>query len=56
MLWRLILLQYEADIIVLATGFKKPEVNFLEDDLFPEEYDVHVSLNCDRSQSMDEGL
>ncbi|KAJ3509101.1 hypothetical protein NLJ89_g5390 [Agrocybe chaxingu] len=29
---------YEADIIVFATGYKKPSVDFLPQDLFPEGY------------------
>ncbi|KAJ3552364.1 hypothetical protein NM688_g4187 [Phlebia brevispora] len=31
--------EIHADIVVLATGFKKPEVDFLPEDLFPEGYD-----------------
>lgn len=27
-------------MIVLATGFQKPEIGFLPDDLFPEGYEV----------------
>lgn len=30
---------FEADVVVLATGYEKPEVDFLEDWLFPEGYD-----------------
>jgi hypothetical protein len=30
----------EADIIVLATGFEKPDIGFLEEGLFPEGYEV----------------
>jgi hypothetical protein len=29
----------EADIIVLATGFKRPSIDFLPKDLFPEDYE-----------------
>ena len=29
---------YDADIIVIATGFEKPSIDFLPDDLFPEDY------------------
>ncbi|THG98025.1 hypothetical protein EW026_g4088 [Hermanssonia centrifuga] len=32
--------EFGADIIVLATGFKKPDVNFIEKDLFPEAYEA----------------
>ena len=32
----------QADLIVLATGFKKPKIDFFEDEetVFPEDYDV----------------
>ena len=30
----------EADVIVLATGFKQPSIDFLPKDLFPEGYQV----------------
>jgi lysine/ornithine N-monooxygenase len=30
----------EADVIVLATGYKKPTIDFLPQDLFPERYQV----------------
>lgn len=30
--------EFPADVIVLATGFKKPDVGFLPEDLFPETY------------------
>ncbi|KAF7798770.1 hypothetical protein EIP86_009995 [Pleurotus ostreatoroseus] len=30
--------EFDADIVVLATGFKKPDVGFLPADLFPEDY------------------
>ncbi|PWN42759.1 FAD/NAD(P)-binding domain-containing protein [Ceraceosorus guamensis] len=29
---------YDADVIVVATGFEKPKIDFLPDDLFPGEY------------------
>jgi hypothetical protein len=29
-----------ADVVVLATGFKRPSVGFLPEDLFPERYEV----------------
>ncbi|PWY97602.1 FAD/NAD(P)-binding domain-containing protein [Testicularia cyperi] len=29
---------YDADIIVVATGFERPSIDFLPDDLFPEDY------------------
>ncbi|KAN0066401.1 hypothetical protein ACQY0O_000495 [Thecaphora frezii] len=29
---------YEAEVIVVATGFEKPPIDFLPDDLFPEDY------------------
>lgn len=32
--------ELEADVVVLATGFQRPNVGFLEDSLFPESYDV----------------
>ncbi|KAI0643289.1 FAD/NAD-P-binding domain-containing protein [Trametes meyenii] len=31
--------EFDADVVVLATGFKKPQISFFEDDLFPEGYD-----------------
>ena len=36
--------QFKADIVVLATGFKKPVIDFLPKDLFPEGYDVRQLL------------
>ena len=30
--------ELEADVVVLATGFERPSVDFLPQDLFPEEY------------------
>lgn len=32
----------DADIVVLATGFKQPTVDFLPKDLFPERYEVRL--------------
>ncbi|KAH9942799.1 FAD/NAD(P)-binding domain-containing protein [Amylocystis lapponica] len=31
--------EFPADVVVLATGFEKPDVGFLEEDLFPEGYE-----------------
>ncbi|KAI9058979.1 FAD/NAD-P-binding domain-containing protein [Trametes sanguinea] len=31
--------EYDGDVVVLATGFKKPELTFFKDNLFPEGYD-----------------
>jgi len=33
-----------ADVIVFATGYKKPGIDFLPKDLFPEGYEVCISL------------
>ena len=33
-----------ADVIVLATGFKRPDIGFLDEGLFPEGYDVSGTL------------
>ena len=35
-----------ADVIILATGYKKPSVDFLPDDLFPEGYEVRDRHWC----------
>ena len=35
---------FNADVIIFATGYKKPSINFLPKDLFPEGYGVCVSL------------
>ena len=32
--------EFPADVVVLATGFEKPDVGFLPADLFPESYEV----------------
>ena len=32
--------ELEADVVVLATGFERPSIDFLPEDLFPEEYSV----------------
>ena len=41
----------EGDVVVLATGFHKPEIGFFEEELFPEDYDVRSvpDLPCRRS-------
>lgn len=31
--------EFPADVVVLATGFKKPDIGFLPEDLFPEGYE-----------------
>ncbi|KAI0340979.1 FAD/NAD(P)-binding domain-containing protein [Trametopsis cervina] len=31
--------EFDADIVVMATGFHKPDISFLPDDLFPEGYE-----------------
>ncbi|KIM26442.1 hypothetical protein M408DRAFT_330606 [Serendipita vermifera MAFF 305830] len=31
--------EIEGDVVVLATGFEKPDIDFLPEDLFPEQYD-----------------
>ncbi|KAI0084557.1 hypothetical protein BDY19DRAFT_528999 [Irpex rosettiformis] len=31
--------EFDADIVVMATGFHKPKIDFLPDDLFPEGYE-----------------
>lgn len=35
---------FRADVVVLATGFKKPSIDFLPQDLFPEGYQVFDGL------------
>lgn len=39
----------EADVIVLATGYKKPSMDFLPKELFPEGYEVGaiVLIRCE---------
>jgi hypothetical protein len=32
--------EFQADLVVLATGFEKPKIDFLPEDLFPEGYEV----------------
>ena len=32
--------EVDADLVVLATGFKRPEVGFLPGELFPQDYEV----------------
>ncbi len=34
--------QIKGDVVVLATGFKKPDIGFFKDDLFPDSYEVYV--------------
>ncbi|KAI0703404.1 hypothetical protein BC835DRAFT_1410684 [Cytidiella melzeri] len=31
--------EFDADVVVMATGFSKPKIDFLPDDLFPEGYE-----------------
>lgn len=39
--------EFPADVVVLATGFKKPDVAFLPDDLFPASYEVRwLCVRC----------
>ena len=38
-----------ADVVVLATGFEKPDVGFLPRDLFPESYEVRAG--CARARA-----
>ena len=38
--------QINGDVVVLATGFKKPEISFFQDELFPEGYEVRLSVSC----------
>ena len=38
--------EYEGDVLVLATGFQKPEIPFFEEDLFPESYEVRHYSQC----------
>ena len=42
---------FKANVIIFATGYKKPSINFLPKDLFPEGYGVSTSLlrSADRS-------
>ena len=35
---------FSAKVIVFATGYKKPSIDFLPKDLFPESYGVCISL------------
>ena len=41
---------YHGDVLVLATGFHKPQISFFEEDLFPESYDVCL-LSCEQCQT-----
>ena len=38
--------QIKGDVAVLATGFKKPEISFFQDELFPEGYEVRKLVVC----------
>ena len=43
--------KFDADVVVIATGFKPPDMSFLPKELFPEGYDVgaiHICL-CDQA-------
>lgn len=42
----ILVLQFDADVVVLATGFKRPDMSFLPKDLFPEGYDVSIKTDC----------
>ncbi len=35
---------FRADVVIFATGYKKPSIDFLPKDLFPEGYGVCISL------------
>ncbi len=32
--------EIKADVVVLATGFERPSIDFLPEDLFPDRYEV----------------
>ena len=34
--------EFEVDTIILATGFKRPSIDFLPKELFPEAYSVSI--------------
>lgn len=36
---------FDTDVIIFATGYKQPSVDFLPKDLFPEGYEVYISLS-----------
>lgn len=40
--------EFKGDIIVLATGFDQPKVDFLPSDLFPEGYEVRTQVCSNR--------
>lgn len=42
-------LQFDADVVVMATGFHKPDISFLPDDLFPKGYDVRIILDVSKN-------
>lgn len=37
--------EIKADVVVLATGFERPGIDFLPEDLFPERYEVSSVRN-----------
>jgi dimethylaniline monooxygenase (N-oxide forming) len=43
---------FSADVIVFATGYKKPGIDFLPKDLFPEGYEVCISLSLLRTAGL----
>jgi uncharacterized NAD(P)/FAD-binding protein YdhS len=38
--------EFQADVVVLATGFEQPQIDFLPEDLFPENYEVNDYSNA----------
>ena len=38
--------EIRADVAILATGFERPGIDFLPDDLFPSGYEVSVVSYC----------
>ena len=40
--------EIKADVVVLATGFERPGIDFLPEDLFPERYEVIYMLNVEK--------
>ena len=38
--------EIRADVTILATGFERPGIDFLPDDLFPSGYEVSVVSYC----------
>lgn len=48
---------FSADVIVFATGYKKPSIDFLPEDLFPEGYEVCIYFyTCIRPAAHDTKL